>query len=518
MSNTTWIIIAFACYLLGMLLIGFSYMKRTKNSEDFFLGGRGLSGWVAALSAQASDMSGWLLMGLPGAVYALGTGQIWIAVGLFIGTALNWIFVAKRLRRYTIRANNSLTLPKYLENRFHDKHRILLLISSIAILIFFLVYTASGLAAGGKLFNSVFGFDYKVCLTIGTAVILSYTFMGGFMAVCVTDFIQGLLMLVGVITVPIIAFMLVCAGNVMDNINASGVDSNSFFDLLSDADGNSYSFVDIISQLGWALGYFGMPHIIVRFMAIKNEKEIKKSRVIGISWCALSLAFACIIGIVGRAYLFPDNLSGTNTEKVFIEMIQKVFNTDIGIAFIGGIFLCGILAAIMSTADSQLLVTASSVSEDIYHSVINKKASPKKVLLLSRITVIVVAVAAYLIALDPDSSVMGLVSDAWAGLGASFGPIVLTSLYWKRTNLAGAVAGITSGAVTVIVWDYIKFGGKTLADITGLYSLVIGFAISLAAIIIASLCTKAPSSEMLKEFDDVCSGIDCGCDEQEQTV
>ena len=516
MSNTAWIIIAFACYLLGMLLIGFSYMKRTKNSEDFFLGGRGLSGWVAALSAQASDMSGWLLMGLPGAVYSLGTGQIWIAVGLFIGTALNWIFVAKRLRRYTIRANNSLTLPKYLENRFHDKHRVLLLISSVAILIFFLVYTASGLAAGGKLFNSVFGFDYKVCLTIGTIVILSYTFMGGFMAVCVTDFIQGLLMLVGVITVPIIAFMLVGAGNVMDNISATGVDSKAYFDLFSSADGTSYTFVDIISQLGWALGYFGMPHIIVRFMAIKNEKEIKKSKVIGISWCALSLAFACIIGVVGRAYL-PKLLDGASSENVFIEMIQRVFNKDIGIAFIGGIFLCGILAAIMSTADSQLLVTASSVSEDIYHSIINKKASAKKVLLISRLTVMAVAVTAYIIALDPNSSVMGLVSDAWAGLGASFGPIVLMSLYWKRTNLAGAVAGISSGAVTVIVWDYIKFGGKTLADTTGLYSLVIGFAISLAAIIIASLCTKAPNEEILKEFADVKNGIDCGCDEQEQT-
>ena len=513
MSSTVWIIIAFACYLLGMLLIGVSYMKKTKSSEDFFLGGRGLSGWVAALSAQASDMSGWLLMGLPGAVYAMGTGQIWIAIGLFIGTALNWIFVAKRLRRYTIRANNSLTLPKYLENRFHDKHRILLLISSLAILIFFLVYTASGLAAGGKLFNSIFGINYKLCLTIGTVVILSYTFMGGFMAVCVTDFIQGLLMLIGVITVPIIAFMLVGAGNFMDNITSSGVEPKAFFDLFSDANGNSYSFVDIISQLGWALGYFGMPHIIVRFMAIKNEKEIKKSRVIGICWCALSLAFACIIGVVGRAYL-SEVLKGSDTEKVFIEMIRKVFNEDIGIAFIGGIFLCGILAAIMSTADSQLLVTASSVSEDIYHSVINKKASQKRVLLVSRLTVLAVAVVAYIIALDPDSSVMGLVSDAWAGLGASFGPIVLLSLYWKRTNLAGAVAGISSGALTVIIWDYIKFGGKTLAESTGLYSLVIGFAISLVCIILASLCTKAPAPEMLEEFDDVKNGVNCGCDQQ----
>jgi sodium/proline symporter len=296
-----------------VVLIGVIYSRRTRNVGDFYLGGRRLGPLVTAMSAEASDMSSWLLMGLPGAVYALGTGQIWIAVGLFIGTALNWIFVAKRLRRYTIRANNSLTLPKYLENRFHDKHRILLLISSVAILIFFLVYTASGLAAGGKLFNSVFGFDYKICLTIGTAVILSYTFMGGFMAVCVTDFIQGLLMLIGVITVPIIAFMLVGAGNVMDNITASGVDSKAFFDILSDADGNSYSFVDIVSQLGWALGYFGMPHIIVRFMAIKNEKEIKKSRVIGIGWCGLSLLFACFIGIFPVSTQYRPSPSGRVT-------------------------------------------------------------------------------------------------------------------------------------------------------------------------------------------------------------
>lgn len=512
-STTIWILAAFAVYLIGMLLIGASYMKKTKSSEDFFLGGRGLTGWVAALSAQASDMSGWLLMGLPGTVYAFGTGQIWIAIGLFIGTVLNWALVAKRLRRYTIRANNSLTLPKYLENRFHDKHKILLLASSLAIVVFFLVYTASGLAAGGKLFNSVFGIDYKICLTIGAVVILCYTFMGGFMAVCVTDFIQGLLMLLGVITIPIIAFMLVGAGNVMDNITATGLDAHDYFNIFNSGDGVSFSAVDIISQLGWALGYFGMPHILIRFMAVKNEKEIKKSRVIGIGWCALSLAFASFIGIVGRAYL-PEVLAENQQENVFIEMIQRVFTHDIGIPFIGGIFLCGILAAIMSTSDSQLLVTSSSVSEDIYHSLINKKADSKKVLWVSRITVIVVAVIAYIIALDPNSSIMGLVSNAWAGLGASFGPIVLMSLYWRRTNLPGAVAGIASGALTVIIWDYIPVAGSTLAERTGLYSLVIGFAVSLALIIIVSLCTKAPQDEILQEFDDVRNGVKCGADEE----
>lgn len=513
-STTIWTLAAFAVYLLGMLLIGASYMKKTKSSEDFFLGGRGLNGWVAALSAQASDMSGWMLMGLPGTIYAFGTGQVWIAIGLLIGTILNWLLVSGRLRRYTIRANNSLTLPKYFENRFEDKHKIMLLVSSVAIVIFFLVYTASALSAGGKLFNSIFGIDYKICLTIGALVILGYTFMGGFMAVCVTDFIQGMLMLVGVVTIPVIAFFLVGAGNVMDNITSSGVNAGHFLNIMNNEKGDTLSVIDIVSQLGWALGYFGMPHILVRFMAIRSENEVKKSRFIGCAWCAISLAFACFIGVIGRAYIVPA-LESSKSENIFIEMIQKVFNEDIGIPFIGGIFLCGILAAIMSTADSQLLVTSSAVSEDIYHSCVNPKASSKKILWISRLTVLIVAVIAYIIALDPNSSIMGLVSNAWAGLGASFGPTVLMSLYWRRTNLAGAAAGVASGALTVIVWDYIPFSGQTLAASTGLYSLVVGFAVSLAVIVIVSLCTKAPSEEMLKAFDDVKNGVNCGCDEQE---
>ena len=511
-STMIWTLAAFVVYLLGMLLIGAAYMKKNKNSEDFFLGGRGLSGAVAALSAQASDMSGWMLMGLPGTVYALGTGQIWIAIGLLIGTILNWLLVSGRLRRYTIRANNSITLPKYLENRFHDKNKILLVVSSIAIVIFFTVYTASALSSGGKLFNSVFGIDYKICLTIGAVVILAYTFMGGFMAVCITDFIQGMLMLVGVITIPIIAAVLVGAGNIMDNIAATGVNAEHFLNVMNTGDGEKFSAVDIISQLGWALGYFGMPHILVRFMAIRDEKELKKSKFIGCGWCAISLAFACFIGVIGRAYL--PLLAEGKSENVFIEMIQRVFNKDICIPFIGGIFLCGVLAAIMSTADSQLLVTASSVSEDIYHSLINKKADNKRVLLVSRITVLCIAVIAYLIALDPKSSIMGLVSNAWAGLGASFGPIVLMSLYWKRTNLAGAAAGIAGGAATVLLWDYPKIiGGQTIAEATGLYSLVSGFIVSILLIVIVSLATKAPDEEILKEFEDVQNKVNCGCDE-----
>lgn len=509
-SNTIWFLVAFAAYLLMMVTIGAFYMKRNKDADDYFLGGRGLGSWVAALSAQASDMSGWLLMGLPGSVYALGTGQAWIAVGLFIGTVLNWYIISARLRRYTIRANNSVTFPEYLENRFHDKKKVLLLVSSIVIVVFFLVYTASALAAGGKLFASVFGVDYTLALTIGAAVILAYTFMGGFMAVCTTDFIQGTLMLVALLVVPLLAYFIMGPENMTASLAASNVPGgvDGYLNLFSNGE-SAYGPIEIISQLAWGLGYCGMPHILTRFMAIKSEKELKKSRVIATVWVAISLGMAVIIGVVGRAYLFPTVLGegAVSTENVFIEMITQLFTKDLSLAFIGGIFLCGILAAIMSTADSQLLITASSASKDIYQGVINPKADSKRVLAISRVTVIVVAILAYLIALDPNSSIMGLVSNAWAGLGSAFGPTIVLSLFWKRANMPGAVAGIISGGLTVIIWDYIPLvGGQTLGAATGLYSLVVGFAISLALILIVSLCTKEPDAEIIREFEDVAAG------------
>lgn len=521
-NSIIWVLLAFAAYMILMIVIGAKYAGKTKNSEDFFLGGRNLNGWVAALSAQASDMSGWLLMGLPGSVYAFGTGQAWIAVGLFIGTVCNWLFVSSRLRRYTIVANNSLTLPMYLENRFHDKKRVLLIISSIVIIIFFLVYTASSLTAGGKLFASVFGMDYRLALTIGALVILIYTFLGGFMAVCTTDFIQGTLMLIGVLVVPIIAYAIVGPGNVIDILGQSGVagGASSFLNIMHDS-GEPVSAIYIISQLAWGLGYCGMPHILVRFMAVSSDKELNKSKAIAIIWVALSLTFAVIIGIVGRAYLFPAILgqgdyAATSAENVFIEMIKQLFINDLSLDFIGGLFLCGILAAIMSTADSQLLVTASAVAEDMFKGIIKKDAKDRTVLAVSRATVVVIAVIAYLIALNPDSSVMGLVSNAWAGFGAAFGPTVLLSLYWKRINLPGAIAGIVSGAATVIIWDYIKIidtideAGNTvkatLGSYTGLYSLAIGFVISFVLIVIVSLITKKPSDEIEKEFDKMKNG------------
>lgn len=493
---------AFVVYLIVMIVIGIMSMRKTNNTEDYFLGGRGLNGWVAALSAQASDMSGWLLMGLPGSIYAFGTGQAWIAIGLFLGTVANWLFISKRLRRYTIVANNSLTLPEFLENRYHDKKRILLLISSVVIVIFFLVYTASALASGGKLFNTVFGVDYHVALAIGAGVILTYTFLGGFLAVCTTDFIQGTLMLIGLLVVPILAYGFV-SGDFTANLAATGVNYNDYMSLFSNG-GKPYSFVDILSQLAWGLGYCGMPHILVRFMAVKSERELKKSSVIAIIWVFLSLVMACVIGVVGRAFLAPAVLDSSSSESVFIELINRVFNDRLALPFIGGLFLCGILAAIMSTADSQLLVCASSVSKDIYKNVVEPKASDQTVLKVSRITVIVVAVMAFFIAWDPNSSIMKLVSDAWAGLGSAFGPIVVCSLFWKRTNLAGAVAGILSGGLTVIIWDYLPVvNGETIYAATGIYSLLVGFAVSIVCIVVFSLMTKAPSQEIVAEFERV---------------
>lgn len=510
-KSIVWVLVAFGAYLIGMIMIGAGYAKTTKNTEDYFLGGRGLNGWVAALSAQASDMSGWLLMGLPGAIYLSGLGEAWIAIGLFIGTVCNWMLISKRLRRYTIVANNSLTLPAYFENRFEDKSKVLLLVSSVFIVIFFLVYTASALAAGGKLFNVVFGLDYQVALTIGTLVILVYTFLGGFMAVCVTDFIQGMLMLVGLFLVPIMALAIVSPESMGAILGESGVagGTSSFLNLMQSG-GKQISAVSVISNLGWGLGYCGMPHILTRFMAISSEKELKKSRVIGIVWVAISLGMACFVGVIGRAYLMPVVLGTEATgsaENVFVRLIMKLFTQDYALPFIGGIFLCGILAAIMSTADSQLLVTASSVAEDIYKGVVSPDAKEAKVLTISRFTVIVVAVLAYFIAINPNSSIMGLVSNAWAGFGATFGPVVVLSLFWKRSNRAGAIAGMVGGGLTVILWDYVPLaGGVTPGAATGLYSLVVGFAVGLAAMVIASLATREPSAAMLAQFEQVISG------------
>ena len=502
-TSTIAIIVAFVAYLAMMIGVGVWSSKKTQGADDYFLGSRGLTGPVAAMSAQASDMSGWLLMGLPGSVYALGTGQAWIAIGLGLGTIINWLVIAKPLRAYTI-TNNSITLPEFLGNRYHDEKKILLGVSSVVIVIFFLVYTASALASGGKLFNSVFGIDYHAALLLGAVVILAYTFMGGFLAVCTTDFIQGSLMFVGLLVVPIIAWGFV-SGDFSATIEATGIQSGHYMSLFYNGD-QPIKLVDILSNLAWGLGYCGMPHILVRFMAIKNEKELKKSSAIAIVWVVISLTAAVFIGIIGRAFLAPIILGETagaaSAESVFIEMIKKVFIENLPLAFIGGIFLCGILAAIMSTADSQLLVCSSAVSSDIYKDIMKPSADDKTILNVGRVTTVIIAVLAIFIAWNPDSSIMNLVSDAWAGLGSAFGPLVVMSLFWKRTNLPGAVAGLVSGAALVIIWDYLPLvGGQTIYAATGIYSLLVGFFVSIICIVVVSLITKAPDASVIADFD-----------------
>lgn len=510
-TNNIIVLGAFAAYMIIMIIIGVVYSKSTKNNEDYFLGGRNLGGWTAALSAQASDMSGWLLMGLPGSVYLAGTGEVWIAVGLLIGTILNWYIVSARLRKYTIVAGNSLTIPSFFQNRYRDTKGVIKIVSAIIIAVFFTVYTASAFSSGAKLFATLFSDDsnynsvYLIGLGIAALVILIYTFMGGFKAVCTTDFIQGMLMLVAILAVPIVAYALLTFNDgFASTLVAKGVSSpENYLNFFKNDDGTSVSAVSIISNLAWGLGYFGMPHILIRFMAVKSNSEIKKSRKIAITWVIISLAASCLIGLVARGYL-TTQLDAATSETAFIRTIQQLFSGNGIVIFIGGIFLCGILAAIMSTADSQLLVTASAVSEDMYKGVIKKDASEKKALWVGKIAVIIVAVVAFFIALDPNSSIMALVSDAWAGFGSAFGPVVLLALFWKRSNLAGAVSGMAVGALTVIIWDYLPLiNGGTIYAATGLYSLIVGFILGLVVNVVVSLVTKKPSKEIVKEFESI---------------
>lgn len=510
-TNNIIVLGAFAAYMIIMIIIGVVYSKSTKNNEDYFLGGRNLGGWTAALSAQASDMSGWLLMGLPGSVYLAGTGEVWIAVGLLIGTILNWYIVSARLRKYTIVAGNSLTIPSFFQNRYRDTKGVIKIVSALIIAVFFTVYTASAFSSGAKLFATLFSDDsnynsvYLIGLGIAALVILIYTFMGGFKAVCTTDFIQGMLMLVAILAVPIVAYALLTFNDGFANtLIAKGVSSpENYLNFFKNDDGTSVSAVSIISNLAWGLGYFGMPHILIRFMAVKSNSEIKKSRKIAITWVIISLAASCLIGLVARGYL-TTQLDAATSETAFIRTIQQLFSGNGIVIFIGGIFLCGILAAIMSTADSQLLVTASAVSEDMYKGVIKKDASEKKALWVGKIAVIIVAVVAFFIALDPNSSIMALVSDAWAGFGSAFGPVVLLALFWKRSNLAGAVSGMAVGALTVIIWDYLPLiNGGTIYAATGLYSLIVGFILGLVVNVVVSLVTKKPSKEIVKEFESI---------------
>ncbi|AKB23469.1 Acetate permease ActP (cation/acetate symporter) [Methanosarcina sp. WH1] len=433
-------------------------------------------------------MSGWLLMGLPGYAYLAGMESIWVGVGLAAGTYLNWKFVAKKLRQYTQIAGDSITIPVYFENRFRDESHALRIISSILILVFFLLYTSSGLVAGGKLFNTVFEIPYQQSLLFGALVIISYTFLGGFMAVCWTDFFQGMLMVCAIVFVPLAALK-----------GMGGYDSTVSLiksidpQLLNPWTALSGGSIPLISNLAWGLGYFGMPHILVRFMAIESPDKIKQARLIAMVWVIISLFFAVVGGIIGRAYLYPEFLGDAGSETIFMVMINNTFTP-----VIAGVLLAAILAAIMSTADSQLLVAASAFTEDIYRIIVKRDAGEKELVWMGRFAVIAISTIAYLIARDPNNSVMGLVSYAWAGFGAAFGPVILFSLFWRKTTRNGALGGMIVGGLVVIVWKQLSGG------IFDMYEIVPGFFLSCITIYLLSILDKeGPTEEILKEFDRV---------------
>lgn len=476
----------FAVYIAVMLALGYVAYKRTTNLSDYILGGRSLGPGTAALSAGASDMSGWLLLGLPGYALAAGYEATWIAAGLLAGTYLNWLIVARRLRVYSHAVNDSLTLPAYFEFRFEDKSRALRVISAIFILLFFLFYTSSGLVAAGKLFESTFGLDYQTAVIVGTLVIVSYTFFGGFLAVSWTDVIQGLLMAAALVIVPIMALNSMGGwGNAQEAMAASNPELLTFF---NDVEGNPLGFVAIISLLAWGLGYFGQPHILARFKAIGDDAALPTARRIAVLWTAVCLVAALMVGWVGIGYLGEAGIG--DAETVFLALIQAMMHP-----VVAGILLAAVLAAIMSTADSQLLVSSSALAEDFYKALFRRDATQSELVWVGRFAVVGIAILALVFAFNPESTVLSLVSYAWAGFGAAFGPAVILSLFWKRMNRNGALAGIIVGGVTVVVYKQI--------DTIGLYEIVPGVILATIAIVVATLLGPPPSSTIEATFDEV---------------
>lgn len=482
---------AFVLYLAVMIGIGLYYSRKQKSLSQYILGDRSLGPWLTSLSAEASDMSGWMLMGLPGYAYLHGLSAFWTASGLILGTWANWVLTAKRLRTYTEIADNSLTIPDYLSNRFKDKKNILRFICAIFIMIFFIIYTSSGFVAAGKLFNTIFNIPYTTALLIGTFVVVFYTFLGGFGAVALTDFVQGTMMFFTVLYVPVAATF--ALGGPAPTWHALSKEGADFFSLLPPSSSGMANLILFLSCAGWSLGYFGQPHILVRFMAIGNPNDLKKSTHIAMVWVIISLMAAIAMGIIGKAFLTTP-LENANAERVFIIMSQQLSTP-----FFTGIIWSAILAAIMSTASSQLLVTASAVAKDLYQPFIHKGASQKELLLVSRITVLVVALIAIFLAADPNSYIFQIVSYAWAGFGACFGPAILLSLYWKRMTLRGADAGVLVGGITVLIWRQFQW--------LGLYELVPGFLLSALSIIVVSLLDKAPDMDIQNKFDEMVSRL-----------
>jgi len=476
-------LVAITIYFLVMLGIGlYAYKKSTDDLSGYMLGGRKLGPAVTALSAGASDMSGWLLMGLPGAMYAAGISSIWIAIGLTIGAYFNYLLVAPRLRVYTEVANNSITIPDFFENRFKDGSKTLRLVSAIVIFIFFTLYTSSGMVAGGTLFESAFNLDYKLGLIVTAGVVVAYTLFGGFLAVSLTDFVQGTIMVLALIIVPIVAFTEV--GGVGSAFSEIESINPAYLDIFTGT-----SVLGLISLFAWGLGYFGQPHIIVRFMAINSIKELNSARRIGIGWMILTVLGAMLIGLIGIAYVSKTGISLENPETIFIKFAEVLFHP-----LVTGFLLSAILAAIMSTISSQLLVTSSAITEDFYKAFFKRNATEKELVTIGRISVLAVALIAAFLSLNPNDTILGLVGYAWAGFGAAFGPVIILSLHWKRMTKWGALAGMVVGTLTVLIW-----ANTPLSDT--LYEMIPGFILSLISVVVVSLITSEPEKEITETFE-----------------
>jgi len=487
-------LVSLALYFIAMLGIGFyAYRKSTSDVSGYMLGGRSLSPSVAALSAGASDMSGWMLMGLPGAMYLSGMSSLWIAIGLVIGAFLNYLIVAPRLRTYTELANDSITLPDFFENRFNDKSRLLRIVSSVVIIVFFTLYTSSGIVAGGKLFESSFGLNYEIGLYITAGVVVAYTLFGGFLAVSLTDFVQGCIMFIALVLVPFVTINEVGGiGEMKTSISQINPNLLNIF--------SGVSFIGIVSSMAWGVGYFGQPHIIVRFMAIRNVKDMPIARHIGMSWMIVAIIGAMATGFSGIAYVAKVGLALDDPETIFIVLSQVLFSP-----LVSGFLLAAILAAIMSTISSQLLVTSSSLTEDLYKTFLHKEASDSQQVLVGRFSVAIVALVAIYLAYDRNSSILSLVSNAWAGFGAAFGPVIIGSLYWNKMTRNGALLGMITGAATVLFWIYapIHIDGQSLSSI--MYEIVPGFILCSLVIYVVSTIYPQSDQAILAKHDEVLS-------------
>lgn len=506
-SITIGLLTVIAVYLIGMVLIGIYYSAKTKNTSDFYLGGRKLGPIVTAMSAEASDMSSWLLLGLPGVAYLSGCAEAgWTAIGLAIGTYLNWLIVAKRLRRYTAKANNSITIPEFFHNRYRDRSHLLLAISAIFIVIFFVPYTASGFAACGKLFAALFGVNYRSAMIVSAIIIVAYTALGGYLAASTTDLIQSIVMTAALVVVVI--FGVNVAGG-MDVVLDNAKSLSGYLSLTSIHDpvsrtASPYSALTIASTLAWGLGYFGMPHILLRFMGIEDENKLKLSRRIASVWVVISMAVAIFIGIIGYSMSKAgviDVLEGSSqAEELIIRISLFLSNHGFLAIIMAGLILSGILACTMSTSDSQLLAASSSVSQDLMKNCFKIKLSNKASMNVARLTVVLISIVGVIIAWNPNSSVFRIVSFAWAGFGATFGPLMLFSLFWKRTNRYGAIAGMITGGAMVFIWKYII---APIGGIWGIYELLPAFVLSSIVILVVSLLTPPPAKEIVEEFESV---------------